>query len=357
MSPNQDYVDQVCREIRLRRPLFPHTKLTTIYFGGGTPSLLEGSQIAQIIDCFRNAGLSFEPDIEITLEVNPATLDEAKVHSLIDAGVNRVSLGCQSFNDIHLKNCNREHTAEQTLSTIDLIKKHFKNYSLDLLFALPAQDSMELQEDLDILCKISPPHISAYCLTVPDKHPMNQNRASEVEQTQMFDQVEEALNSVGLTRYELSNFSKPGFESRHNNLYWTDRSYWGVGLSAHSYKSQPQWGTRFWNPSSYKAYMQSIDKLQSTDQISQSFAPGQYEELTLEESITDFCHTFLRMKSGLNPDGLATKYPQEWVEKATVKLDELVGKGLLEKDNRIYLLSREGLLLSNQVFAELLFTG
>ena len=358
ISPNQDYVETICQEIKKRKQLFPQKTLSTIYFGGGTPSLLSGDQIAQIISQFHKEGFLFQDDIEITLEVNPATLTEVKITKYKKAGVNRISIGCQSFNDEYLKNCNREHNSKDTFNTIKLVSENFDNYSLDLLFSLPYQNLETLQKDIEILCDLNPPHISAYCLTVPDKHPMNQNRCSEDDQRKMFYQIQGAFNDIGLDRYEISNFAKPGFESRHNNLYWEDKSYWGIGLSAHSYFKEKDWGYRFWNASTYDKYISDIESLMEKSEISDSFNSGQWEKLSLEESLSDYCHTHLRLKKGLSIEELRQKYGQEWALQALERLIELEKRFWVQDlGNNHWNLTEQGVLVSNQVFAEMLFSG
>ncbi len=357
IAANDAYVEAVCTEIRCRQNIFSEKKLSTIYFGGGTPSLLTPEQIKKIIDQFKTLGFEFLPDIEITLEVNPATLSSQKCEGFRQAGVNRISIGCQSFNDDYLKACNREHNVQDTLHTIDLVQSHFTNYSLDLLFSLPQQGLEQLEPDLLKMQEISPPHISAYCLTLPEKHPMNQGRCSDEEQAEMFDRTLQVFGQMGMKRYEISNFSKPGFESRHNNLYWTDQNYWGVGLSAHSYKRDPHWGYRFWNPSSYQAYMQKIQDLAHDGSLETSFSKNERESLMKHESLSDFCHTHLRLHDGLNLSSVRHKYGEPTVSKVADRLVVLEKKGWLNVDRDRWRLSDNGLLVSNQVFSGLLFSA
>ena len=168
---NQNYVDHLILEANKRRNLFDQNQLKTIYFGGGTPSLLSSTQIGQIITEIKKMDFKLKNKTEVTLEVNPKTLDPQKCSEIKSAGINRISLGCQSFNDKHLKACNREHNSKETLKTIELVKQYFENYSLDLLFSLPGQNLTQLREDLKILKELDPPHISAYCLTLKKSIP------------------------------------------------------------------------------------------------------------------------------------------------------------------------------------------
>lgn len=357
ISPNQDYVHSLIHEIKIRRPLIPHSKLKTIYFGGGTPSLLEPRQIGEIITALKEEGFFFDQNIEVTLEVNPATLDKDKCLGFIDAGVNRVSIGCQTFDNQLLKACNREHSAEQTLLTIELVKKYFTNYSLDLLFSLPKQDPLQLQNDIETMCRFDPPHISAYCLTLPQGHAMNRGRCDEETQIQMFETIFSAFHAKNLARYEISNFAKAGFESQHNLLYWTDQSYWGVGLSAHSYLREPQWGVRFWNPSTYQGYTSTISSLNRNSSFDQSYAKKQVERLQQHESLSDYCHTHLRLKIGLNKNSLRHKFGDSCLKIVEQRIEILINQDLVKKDKDSWVLTDRGVLLSNRVFESLLFLG
>lgn len=355
-APNDEYVEQLCREIEIRKHLFTERTLQTIYFGGGTPSLLEPQQIETIITKLQKEGFQFTNDIEITLEVNPATLTEDKCKALTKIGVNRVSVGCQSFDDELLKACNREHNADETRKTLNLVQKYFENYSLDLLFSLPKQGLSLLESDIQEMIQWNPPHISAYCLTLPEKHPMNQGRVDDDGQIEMFERVISHFQSIDLNRYELSNFAKPGFESRHNTLYWTDKSYWGVGLSAHSYKNTPSWGYRFWNASSYDRYMSDINELTHAEEVEDSFKKGQYEKLSKGESFTDFCHTHLRMASGLHMQSVRQKYGDSAAKKLIESLHPLLKNRLIDETTTGFALTDQGFLVSNQVFQRLLLT-
>ncbi len=357
ISPNDEYVEAVCKEIEMRRSFYQETHLDTIYFGGGTPSLLSPMQLGRIIDTYKKVGFTVDAKTEITIEVNPATLDPEKCRGLRDVGFNRVSIGCQSFHDPYLKACNREHTAEQTRSTIQLVKQHFNNFSLDLLFSLPKQGLSQLAKDLDEITGFQPPHVSAYCLTLPPKHPMNQGRGSEDEQVEMFEMVIQKLAESDLQRYELSNFSQPGFESTHNNLYWTDQNYWGVGLSAHSYRRQPQFGYRFWNPRSYSVYMEQMESLQVASDIT-TLPKEQRESLLLHESLTDFCHTHLRLARGLDLQSVRQKFGDWAPDLVLKKLADSQDRGWVASKSPTELhLTDQGFLLSNRVFEELLISS
>lgn len=356
MSPDQ-YVGQVIEEIRNRHVLWPQTEIATLYFGGGTPSLISPELIVAIYRELANVGFTFLPSCETTIEINPATLTEEKLDFYLENGINRFSVGAQTFNNSLLKLCGRKHSADDTRQTLRLLREKNKdcNFSFDLLFALPGQTLEQLSLDLDEVEELSPPHLSAYCLTVPESHPMSRGRPPEGEQVKMFAFIEERLAAIGLSKYEISNFAKPGMESRHNQVYWRDKSYWGLGLSSHSYlREGSAMGSRFWNPKSFHLYGEQIAK--QAKSFSELLPPDQIEPLQVHEALTDFCHMFLRTMAGLPEDALRCKFGAEAADRFVIpRLNDLEQKGLVSKRGETWNLSKEGQLLSNLAFESLTF--
>lgn len=345
--PPKEYVAQTLTEIRNRHHRWQDRAVQTIYFGGGTPSLLEPELIISIVRELANVGFRWDDKTEITLEINPATMDARKLEMLLKAGFNRFSVGAQSFSDSLLKACGRRHTAEDTRDTLRFLKSRNVNYSFDLLFALPNQSLNDLQQDLNEVCEFTPPHLSAYCLTVPEGHPMSTGRAPEDEQVTMFELIEAQLRSIGLLKYEISNFAKPGKESRHNMAYWQDESYWGIGLSAHSYdRYLGPFGTRFWNTKDLRAYAVQCKQTQLPSR--------QNETLAEHEAMTDFCHIFLRTRRGLSKAALRNKFGHT-ANRIEAEIADLLESGLLETHGEHVSLSAKGELISNQVFEKLTF--
>jgi len=349
--PPEKYVALLQNEIRQKASLFPEKELASVYFGGGTPSLLDASLILAILDSIAKTNVRISPSTEITVEINPATLDADKIRALIAGGVNRFSVGAQTFNDALLKAAGRKHSSQDTIDTLNLLREKGVNYSFDLLFALPKQGVDDLERDLDRIAEFQPPHLSAYCLTVPTGHPMSVNRASDDHQVQMFGRIAERLGNLGLARYEISNFARPGFESRHNLLYWQDEPYIGVGLSAHSYlKHTSRWGHRFWNPSSIEKYEElyrdRVEPLQLDD-------PSRGETLDERSSLFDFCHTALRLDAGLSKKSLRSKFGAPLADEMEKRLFRLKSKGLVSENEAAWRLTPDGVLLSNSVFAEI----
>ena len=356
MAP-ADYVQLLHEEIRQKRGYYAPRKLDTLYFGGGTPSLLEPKMIVSIIHELEKHGFTTGPGTEITLEINPATLTREKLKYYVDHGFNRFSVGAQTFDDKLLKMVKREHNAKQTLETLDLLRSFNLNFSFDILFALPTQTLAGLRRDVEIAVEQGSAHISPYCLTVPETHPLAKGRALEDEQVDMFELIASELGQRNFQQYEISNFARPGFESQHNLLYWTDENYWGLGLSAHSYSKHSSWGTRYWNASTIELYQKQV-----LEQKGQSFATpesqlpeNQFEVLEKHQALTDFCHTSLRLMRGLDERILAERFPANAGASVLSTLQQLADKGLVKNDKGHWALTQSGLVISNQVFRDLTF--
>lgn len=356
--PPPKYIALLFEEIRQKKAYYPARPLDTLYFGGGTPSLIPSELIVAIIQELAKHGFTTGPQTEVTIEINPATVDEKKLAMYLSAGVNRFSVGAQTFDDRLLKMVHREHNAQQTLDTLALLRKYDLNFSFDVLFALPSQSVEGLQRDVEIAIHQGAKHISPYCLTVPEGHPLSKGRPLEDDQVAMFEIISDQLSSQGFQQYEISNFSLPGYESRHNILYWNDDEYWGLGLSAHSYLKTAPWGQRFWNLSNINEYEKQIS--QHSDQrfhAPNEHLPGsQWEVLDKHQSLTDFCHTSLRRMDGLNPERLTTKFSTETAEKVLKILRRLESHQWLERNDKgHWSLTQKGLLISNQIFEQLTF--
>ena len=352
--PPAEYIALVKKEILFKKHLFEKTfagkNLSTIYFGGGTPSLIPAEYIIDLIKELAKHGFTTGPETEITIEINPATVDEKKLNTYLSSGINRFSVGAQTFHDRLLKSVHREHNAQQTFETLSLLQKYNLNYSFDLLFALPTQTVDELRSDVEKAVELGSSHISPYCLTVPEGHPLSKNRPLEDEQVEMFNIIDSELLKAGFHQYEISNYARPGKESQHNLLYWTDRPYWGLGLSAHSYSQNSTWGERFWNASNIQVYTSDIQS-GSTEHKNNHF-----EILTQPQSLTDFCHTSLRLNSGLSESALQAKFGPGIVQQIQEISKPLIDRKILSKINSVYTLTAEGRLISNQVFEKFLFT-
>jgi oxygen-independent coproporphyrinogen-3 oxidase len=357
IMPPEQYVKILCEEIRQKQRYYTPRTLDTLYFGGGTPSLLPAPLIVAIIKELGRYGYTTGPNTEITIEINPATIDHDKLKMYIDHGINRFSVGAQTFDDRLLKMVHREHSAKQTLETLDLLRAHNLNFSFDILFALPSQTFEGLQRDVDIAMQQGAKHISPYCLTVPDGHPLSKGRPLEDVQVDMFDLIADKLTENGFEQYEISNFAIPGFESRHNMLYWTDDPYWSLGLSSHSYTKESAWGTRYWNINSIGEYQKQILQFegQEFDSPSKHLPAEQFEELQMHQALTDYCHTSLRLMRGLSQTALQEKFPAHVAERVLTICKTHQQSGLIEQKGDHWTLSKNGIVLSNQVFQKFTF--
>jgi oxygen-independent coproporphyrinogen III oxidase len=343
------YIDLVIKEISLRKNLYPPQFLKTVYFGGGTPSLIPAKYLQALIVALNQNGFQTTHDTEITIEINPATVDQKKLETYLSFGVNRFSVGAQSFSDRLLKMVHREHNARQTMETLLLLESYNLNYSFDLLFALPTQTLEELEYDLKMISSLKMKHISPYCLTVPEGHPLSKNRPLDTEQLEMFALIDTYLTERRFVQYEISNYALPGFESKHNLLYWTDVDYWGLGLSAHSYSKKTGWGTRFWNSPNIKVYENQIHSLNTALNDENS------EALLFHQSLSDYCHTSLRLKKGLSLRNLEQKFNLIAVNKIKKICSPLIDQGLLSFKNDHFTLTKNGIYISNQIFEKLTF--
>lgn len=364
MSPEK-YVELLATEIRQRSGDVPKHEVSTIYFGGGTPSLFEPPLILSVLDELAKAGFRTAKDAEITIEINPSTLNQGKLDAYRAMGINRFSVGAQTFNERLLKIAGRQHSSHETVETLSLLQKNGVNYSFDLLFALPTQTVEELRADVATALLFDPSHLSAYCLTVPDQHPMSRGRASEEDQVEMFHIVETTLAKAGLHLYEISNFARPGFESRHNLLYWTDQAYWGVGVGAHSYfprgfsptvDAQGEWGLRFWNLPALNLHEKQINQFkQAPIAFMDQLPSNQKEVLRKHQSLTDFCHTSLRLLRGLDMNALRLKFGPTTASRVEELLLENESAGRVDRTSLGWTLTEHGRVVSNSVYEDLTF--
>ncbi len=351
--PSEKYIELVKKEISLGQNFFSPRKLDTLYFGGGTPSLIPAEQITGLITELKKHDFIFTNETEVTIEINPATVDERKLNHYLEHGINRFSVGAQTFSDRLLKMVHREHNSKQTLETLNLLESYKLNYSFDVLFALPTQTMAELEYDLEVAVGMGMSHISPYCLTVPEGHPLSKNRPLDVEQVEMFEIIHRKLLAKNFRRYEISNYAQPTKESRHNLLYWTDQPYWGLGLSAHSYSKKSGFGTRFWNASNINIYEKQIE--QSTASLHTALNDENSETLEFHQSLTDYCYTSLRLQRGLSLVGLISKFGAITTEKIGLIAQPLIDQGLMKFTQNHWSLTDKGVFISNQIFEKFTF--
>ena len=354
LPPPEVYTNWIKREIDSRHHGIADRNLRSIYFGGGTPSLIPAKEIISIIGYLKNH-FSFHPNIEISIEINPGTLTEESLNSYQSAGINRFSVGVQTFRDDLLKLFNREHSSKQTRNTLDLLMRSKAVFSTDLLFALNNQSVANLKKDLDLLLFYKPHHISTYYLTLPAHHILQKNRPVESVQLQMFKQIELCLKTASFDHYEISNFARNGFYSRHNFSYWSDKNYWGLGLSAHSFLKVNNKRVRFWNPKNLKLYAQQIEKKAQPFPFS-TLPEEQKEILTLYEALSDFCYTALKTRWGIQQKKLRSLFGNKASELVLNRLKTLQKENWIRNRGNRWYLPFSSWLISNHIFREMTFS-
>lgn len=327
-------------------------RLSTLYLGGGTPSILSPDTLASIINSLKS---SFRPveDLEVTLEVNPDTVDLGKLIGFRESGVTRLSIGFQAMEDRHLVLLGRAHTAEAAVKAFGLAREAgFANVGIDLMFAIPGQTLSDWEAALNKASQLKPEHISLYGLTIEEGTPFHGRYGkgrvglpTEEVEALMYLMAKDLLTEAGYCHYEVSNFSLPGFESRHNSSYWKGADYLGLGPSAHSYLSKPGWGRRWWNMAAPYEYMDRVE-------AGESPVEG-IDALTREDAMLEAVMLGLRMvEEGLKGGPFRERFGLLPVE-AFTGWDALVSDGLVEQRGEDLLLTRKGLLFLNEILLKL----
>ena len=313
-------------------------KLRTLYIGGGTPTALSASQLAFLLEKLTD---KLE---ELTIEANPGDLDQEKIAVLKDSPVNRVSLGVQTFNDRMLKQIGRSHLEKDIYENIANLKKAgFDNISIDLIYALPKQTMEDVTINVAKAIALDIPHMSLYSLIL-ENHTVFMNRMrrgklplpKEDLEAEMFEYIIAELGKAGFEHYEISNFSKPGFESRHNLMYWDNAEYYGIGAGASGYVD----GVRYKNHGPIRHYLQAVEA---------GNARVQEEVLTLKEKMEEEMFLGLRKKSGVSKKRFEEKFGLSFEDQYGAVVFELTEQGLLVPDRDIVRMTKQGLFLGDTV--------
>lgn len=349
----ENYHELLLREMRLA--VADHESgppLDSIYFGGGTPSLMQPRQVSRIIDLAAEL-FSLSPRAEITLEANPGTIGRERLQDFRAAGVNRLSLGVQSFDDVLLRRLGRVHDAAQARHAFREARlAGFGNIGIDLIHALPGQTLPGWREELRNALALMPEHISVYGLTVEEGTPFalrypeesteipDQDRSAE-----MFETADTVLVEAGFEHYEIANYARVGYRSRHNSGYWRRDGYLGLGVAAHSLLCREH-GYRFSNHDTLAEYGRELaaGRLPRRDQ----------HLLTLEDAMAEFMFLGLRLADGVLAENFEREFGSPLRSVYGAVIDELLRIGLLQQEQGALRLTRRGLLLSNQVFARFL---
>ena len=318
-------------------------KLRTLYIGGGTPTALSASQLAFLLEKLTDK-LDLSYLEELTIEANPGDLDQEKIAVLKDSPVNRVSLGVQTFNDRMLKHIGRSHLEKDIYENIANLKKAgFDNISIDLIYALPKQTMEDVKINVAKAIALDIPHMSLYSLIL-ENHTVFMNRMrrgklplpKEDLEAEMFEYIIAELEKAGFEHYEISNFSKPGFESRHNLMYWDNAEYYGIGAGASGYVD----GVRYKNHGPIRHYLQAVEA---------GNARVQEEELTLHEKMEEEMFLGLRKKSGVSKKRFEEKFGLSFEDQYGAVVSELTEQGLLVPDRDIVRMTKQGLFLGDTV--------
>ncbi len=330
----EQYLAKLEEEIKAN---YEGEELNSIYFGGGTPSLLSVSEFKRLIKFF-----NVTKNTEITIELNPEGVNEGYLAGLKSCGVNRLSLGCQTFNDKILEQINRRHNSFQVVSAVKIIQNAgFDNMSLDFIYGLPNQTEQMFLEDLSCAVNLGIQHISLYGLSIENGcyfySNVPKNLPDDDMQADMYLSAVEFLTSKGFEHYEISNFCLKGFYSMHNLNYWNNEEYYGFGAAAHGYKN----GIRYCNTNSLEHYIEK-PLLHEKEHI-------ETEQEKLEEEIF---LGFRRMKEGVNLQSINRKFSIDFENKYKVILDKYCNLNLLKKTSKGYALTTKGALLSNTVLME-----
>jgi oxygen-independent coproporphyrinogen-3 oxidase len=323
--PEQEYVAALIRDLEMSLPLIWGRKVYTVFFGGGTPSLLSGESVAEIL---RNVRMLLPLDLgaEITLEANPGTVEAARFAAYREAGVNRLSMGIQSFNDTHLQALGRIHSADEAKRAIAIARQHFDNYNLDMMYALPGQTLEEAMQDVRTALAFKPQHLSCYHLTLEPNTLFYHNPPSlpdDDASSDMQQRIEEMLAAAGYQHYETSAFALPKRRARHNLNYWQFGDYLGIGAGAHSKLSFPGKVMRQARYKQPQAYMQQVGKGE----------PVQTEnEVGSEELGFEFMMNALRLNEGFDSVLFSerTSLPLLAIQR---ELAEAEKRGLLYRDH------------------------
>lgn len=333
-------------EMALRRSEGEDIVFDTIYFGGGTPSLLQAEELGGLLATIRNH-YQLADDPEITLEANPDDLEAGFLHALRDAGINRLSIGIQSFREEDLLSLNRSHDSRQAEACLYLAREAgFDSLNADLIYGIPGLDDEALLENVRKLAEAGVDHVSAYALTVEPRTALDhfvrigKSPAPEEEQTaRQFGLLRSALAAEGFEHYEISNWALPGRLSRHNTSYWQGSPYLGLGPSAHSFDGK----TRSWNVAHNPRYIEAIR---------QGSPEREVEELKPEDHYNEYVMTRLRTRWGCRPEDIAPEFQQHF-HKGICMAE---AKGMVCESGGAYILTEEGKLFADRVASDLFLT-
>lgn len=347
LTTKRELVEAIARELLLQKDYVSRERINTIYFGGGTPSLLTSEEMELLFNTiYKNFSVS--DAAEITLEANPDDLSVPRLRQLRSQGVNRLSIGIQSFDDTVLQFLNRAHNSQSATACVEEARDAgFQNISIDLIYAIPGQDDNAWRQNIVQAIRLSPEHISSYSLTIEDKTVFGRWAATgklkvtedDIAATQL-ETLVTLLEGADFAQYEVSNFARPGFESKHNSSYWKQERYLGVGPSAHSYNES----SRQYNISNNAAYVRSLQ---------QDIIPFTLENLTREDKINDYLLTTLRTQWGTDLIKLQQLYQYDLLADHGQYIKSLCEQKFALLQNDTLQLTKSGKLLADKIASDL----
>ncbi len=346
MGKKDAMIAALCKELEFRKQEFKDTLVETIYFGGGTPSVLNTVELEQLIAAvYKNYQVTANP--EITLEANPDDLTSEKISQLANSPINRLSIGIQSFFDEDLKLMNRAHSATEAMESLSLATSQFTNISIDLIYGMPNMSQERWKANIDKALSFNIPHISSYALTVEPKTALaafvkkGLVKPVEDEEAQAhFNILNDTLTAAGYACYEISNFGKPGYFSKNNSAYWQQKKYIGIGPSAHSFDGNQ----RGWNINNNPKYIASIEN---------GIVPMETEVLTKTDQYNEYVMTGLRTIWGVSLSRVNSEFGEQYKEYLLLQAEKFIQEHLLYLDGDILIATKKGKFLADGIAADL----
>lgn len=342
-----EMVNAICHEIELRHSYLAETELQSIYFGGGTPSLLSNAHLSQIFEIIKKY-FTIAKGAEITLEANPDDLTEEKLLALKQTPINRLSIGVQSFFDTDLKWMNRAHNANQAQQAIAFAKQiGFYNITIDLIYGTPGLTNQNWLKNIETAIGLGVNHVSSYALTVEPKTALasfiekgKYNETNDEQAAEQFDVLVNTLTENGFIHYEISNFGKAGFLAVHNSNYWKGKHYLGIGPSAHSFNTK----SRSWNVANNQQYIKALQS---------NYCEATEEILSFNDQINEYIMTGLRTIWGCDLKYIETQFGAEQVLRIIKSAEKFIAKQLLTIENNVLKTTAKGKFLADGLAADL----
>jgi oxygen-independent coproporphyrinogen-3 oxidase len=348
---NAPYLEALLKETEQRREYTGNEPISTIYFGGGTPSVFHAEDFKKILDHLHGNFL-IEPGSEITIEINPDDVTSDFMKDLKNTGINRLSLGVQSWRDEDLKLLNRRHTSHQAFKALeDALNAGFENISIDLIYGIPGMNSDEWASNLDKSFSFNIKHLSAYHLSVEQGTVFGKMKDNglfeeidEEESTALFNILVEKTGNAGFIHYEISNFGKPGYFSKHNTNYWKQVPYLGLGPSAHSFNGY----SRQWNIRDLNKYIRLINE-------SKPFF--EREELDIKTKFNEYIMVSLRTMWGIDLEYVEKTFEKEGYDYVINLSGKYISYGLMKQDKKTLILTNQGKMISDNIISEFMMPG